>query len=436
VFLSAINSYFLGPLLPIVIFGTGFYLCIKLKFFHALHPFKVMSALLRPKSDGMSPFKALSVALAGTLGVGNIAGVASAVAVGGAGAVFWMWVSALVSMVIKYGEIVLAMIYRNCSSDGNHHGGAFYYIRDGLKFGKTSRLFAVICILTSFTLGSIVQVSAASDAAVIIGERFGFDSAVMRIGCGIVLAVLTACTVFGGIGWISDMTVRLIPLLSAAYIGVSLYIIIAGRYMLTGVISEIFASAFDLSSIGGGIGGYVILRSMRYGVSRGLLSNEAGCGTAPTAHAASDEPVPAVQGCFGIFEVFADTILLCSMTAFVILISGCSGDDGIRLALSAYSFGAGDNAGLFLAASVICFAFATLVCWSYYGCEAVHFLGGKLSARRIYLLVYCVITAIAPAVTAQFVWDSADICIGAMTIINCICVCMLSDDILNETKKL
>ena len=384
----------------------------------------------------MSPFRALSVALAGTLGVGNIAGVASAAALGGAGSVFWMWISALVSMIIKYGEIVLAMLYRKKTDDGRYHGGAFYYIRDGLGSKKLSVVFAVLCIIASFTLGSIVQVKAAADSASVLSDILGFDSSIAGYLCCIILSVVTACVVFGGIGWISDITVRLIPLLSASYVGVSLYIIFGNINLLPGVIEDIVCGAFDIKCIAGGIGGYGMMQAVRYGVSRGLLSNEAGCGTAPIAHASSDETVPAVQGCFGIFEVFADTILLCSMTAFVILIHGCDGAEGITLALNAFTSGAGIGAGIFLALSVICFAFATLVCWSYYGCEAVVFLGGKKMHRLIYLGLFCGTVLLSGILPQDFIWESADFTVGLMTVINAVCVCLMSGKIVKETKKL
>nr|MBQ4318686.1 alanine:cation symporter family protein [Clostridia bacterium] len=200
---------------------------------------------------------------------------------------------------------------------------------------------------------------------------------------------------------------------------------------------EIFSGAFDFTSITGGVGGYAMIRAMRSGVSRGLLSNEAGCGTAPTAHAASDEKLPAVQGCYGIFEVFADTILLCSMTAAVVLIHGnTSGLDGIPLALASYESGAGIGAGIFLAVSVILFAFATLVCWSFYGCEAVGFLTYNNKWKKIYLCLFCLSVPLGAVVGPSFVWDSADICVGLMTIVNCICLVLLGDLVVNEIKKL
>jgi len=425
-----------GPALIAAIFITGLLLCFRLKFIHILHPLKVIKALFRPQNDGISPFRALSVALAGTLGVGNIAGVASAVALGGAGSVFWMWISALVSMVIKYGEIVLAMLYRKKTHDGIYHGGAFYYIRDGLGFKRISAVFAVLCIITSFTLGSIVQVKAAADSASVLADLFGYDREFAGLMCCVILSVVTACVVFGGIGWISDITVRLIPLLSVSYIGVSLFIIFRNINLLPGVMEDIVLGAFDIKCIAGGIGGYGMMQAVRYGVSRGLLSNEAGCGTAPIAHASSDETVPAVQGCFGIFEVFADTILLCSMTAFVILIHGCDGTEGITLALNSFISGAGNGAGIFLALSVICFAFATLVCWSYYGCEAVGFLGGKKYHRTVYLVLFCITVLLSCILPHEFIWESTDFTVGLMTVINSVCVCLLSGKIVKETKKL
>jgi AGCS family alanine or glycine:cation symporter len=432
--LKIINTYLFGPALPIIMFTVGIYFMFRLKFFHISHAPKVIRALFkkRPTEDGeksISPFKAVTVALAGTLGVGNIAGVATAITAGGAGAIFWMWLSATTSMLIKYSEIVLAVAYRRKKQGSSYYGGAVYYIRDGLGKPRIAILFAVLCIITSFTLGNTVQVKAASEA---LYSVFGIPP----LACGIACAVLAFIVMAGGVKWISDLTVRLIPFLAIVYIVFSMVIIIKNVDMLPGIIGQIISKAFDFNAAAGGIAGFMLSRAMRFGVARGILSNEAGCGTAPTAHASANTNSPAEQGCFGIFEVFADTILLCSMTAFVILIYGdTNGLDGVILALASYENGLGSIAGYFLCGSIFLFAFATIICWFYYGSEAIGFLSEKPIYKHLYLLLYTVVIVIGSIISNSTIWELADATVAMMTVINTVCVCGMSKIVVDYTKK-
>lgn len=265
----------------------------------------------------------MTVALAGTLGVGNIVGVASAITLGGAGAIFWMWVSALCAMALKYAEITLALRHRRRAADGTMLGGAMYYIRDCVAAGPLGRrggrvlggFFALLCLANALTMGSVIQVRAVSSA-------FAAVAGVPTVVVGIAVAVLVLLALRRGVGGVAKLTERLIPLASAGYVLVSLLALFRLRGQLPAALASIFTSAFTPAGAAGGVTGFLLSRSIRYGTMRGLLSNEAGCGTAPAAHAESTAAHPAEQGIWGIVEVFVDTILLCTMTALVILAAG------------------------------------------------------------------------------------------------------------------
>lgn len=410
----------------------GIYFFIAVRGFFAFHPVRFIRTLADSSGGtGTSPVKALSVALAGTLGVGNIAGVATAIISGGAGAIFWMWVSAIAAMSVKYAEVVLAVHYRRCDN-GRYHGGAMYYIRDGAPgSGFLSGLspffagsFAVLCLSNALLTGNMVQVNAAADAVAPFPPLL----------IGIIFAVLAVTIAFGGAKRISSFTVTLIPFLSAVYIALSLFIIIKNISAIPRVLTLIITDAFDFSSAVGGISGFFVSRAVRFGVTRGIFSNEAGCGTAPTAHASADVRSPHHQGCYGIFEVFVDTILLCSMTAFVILIaidSGAVGDGdlvtpqasgGIALSVAAYSALAGRWAGIIISVSVVLFAFATVICQSYYGTEALGYFTSSKLARYAYIIASAVVILIGSLLSAPLIWQLADLFVGVMTVTNCVCL--------------
>ncbi len=297
--------------------GGNFFVLIRLRFFFAVHPFATFRGMLAGGAGENSPLRVLSVSLAGTLGVGNIVGVAVAISLGGIGSVFWMWISALVSMVLKYAEIVLAMRYRSYS-DGGCKGGPMYYMVRGIG-GRLGRVLAtVFCgvgVLASFCLGNIVQVSAAADSA----ERtFGLP----KIIYGIIFAVLCALVIFGGFKKISSFTVVVMPLVCLIYIVLAMRIILLNLGSLPRIFSDIMQAAFTPASGASGIFGYLISGAVRHGTAKGTFSHEAGSGTAPMSHAQSAEQSAAKQGLYGIFEVFFDTIVICTMTALVIIISG------------------------------------------------------------------------------------------------------------------
>lgn len=430
-YLESINSLLSGSVLPAVLIFTGIYLGARQRFYCILHPVRFIKDLKAAGTGGgTSPFKALSTALAGTLGVGNISGVATAVSAGGAGAVFWMWISALCAMSVKYAEVYLAVLYRK-ENGGKKKGGAPYYIKEGLSkyFGKRraaalALFFAFLLVTNSLLTGNLVQVNAAVSAG---GE-------IPPWAVALAFGICTLVVVGGGASRVGDFTVKTIPVLSAVYIALSLFIIFSNFQLVPGVFREIFRGAFRLPAAVGGICGYGMKEAVRYGVTRGVFSNEAGCGTAPTAHAAADTKSPHHQGCFGIFEAFCDTIVLCTMTAVIILMADVKGCDGIALSVKSYGFFGGGAAQIIIAASVIIFALATVICQAYYGIEALSFISGGKRLKYLYLACSFAVTIAGAYIAPAVMWQIADLQIAVMTIINTLVVFILSDEV--KTKKL
>ena len=390
-----------------VLFICGAVLLIRLRGFPFTSPIKVLKGL--KNGDMLSSFKAMTLALAGTLGVGNIVGVATAIHMGGAGAVFWMLVSALVAMVIKYAEIYLAVLYRK-----NGRGGAAYYIRDGLGKPILAALFSILCIIASFTVGNMIQVNA-------VALSFESEFALNPFITGVMIALLSFLVIYKGVESISAFTLRMIPLLSIGFIIVSIWVIAANRTLVPSVIKQIFTEAFKADSAAGGIIGFFTSNAVRYGVMRGIGSNEAGCGTAPTAHVTAKTDRPEKQALWGIFEVFVDTVLLCTLTALVILIypDNILKYDGMVLAIKAYEGYFGEAAGYILAISIFFFALSTVICWSYYAVESIHYFTKKEIYKKAYIVVYCGFCIIGSVSSLEAVWELSDITIALMTIINC-----------------
>ena len=431
----------IGILVPFSLVLAGLYFSFKLKFFWIFHPLKLLRSMFGKSGgdkDSISPFRAVTVALAGTLGVGNIVGVAGAIALGGFGAIFWMWVSALCAMVLKYAEITLAVSHRRQNKNG-FFGGAVYYISDffesrglGGLGSFVSCVFALFLLLDGFTTGSVVQINAAARS---MSGVFGISPAII----GISAALITVFVVITGAKGVSKLTGWLIPLLSVAYIVLSLAVMIKRADALPAAFSAIFRSAFDFSAVGGGVVGFLTSRALRFGTMRGLLSNEAGCGTAPTAHASADAKTPAEQGFWGIFEVFVDTILLCTMTAVVIILNYDSvsslGNEPIMMSISAYSATLGAWSEYLLAASVAVFGLATVICWAHYGAECVRFLFHKKQKifSFIYLIIYAFVTVLGSVAAPSAVWSSADLAIGALTLINVAMLMLQRKEITRET---
>lgn len=427
-FLESTNSLLSGIVLPTVLITVGTYLAFRFRFFFFLHPVKVVKSIKNAGgSGGTSPFKAMTMALAGTLGVGNISGVATAIVAGGAGAVFWMWLSALAAMSLKYAEVYLAVRYRKRGEGGGYRGGAFYYMKEGLgpilgkkRAARIAAVFAALLVSNSILTGNIVQVNAAASV---------FED-VPHVVCGAAIAITVLAVTAGGAKRVGDFTVKVIPFLTALYVALSLYIIITNASRVGAVFSEIIRGAFNFRSASGGVLGYAVARAVRFGVTRGIFSNEAGCGTAPTAHASANVKSPHDQGCFGIFEVFCDTIVMCTMTALVILLAGIDGVDGIPLSMKSYGAFCGKFGEIAIGVAVIIFALATVICQEFYGLEALSFFGAKRGWRAAYIVVSFASTLVGSVTSPSAVWQFADLEIAVMTITNTLCVFILSGEVL------
>ncbi len=436
--LNFLNTYIFGPALPVAVFSAGIIMAVRLRFFPFLKPVKTVTPLIRGNGKGNSPLKALSVALAGTLGVGNIAGVAGAISLGGPGAVFWMWLSALFAAILKYAEILLAVKYRRTVMENGKRrftGGAFLYMAShGNR--RLGFVFALLCIITSVTMGSVVQ---SNSMAVAFKQSLGVNPWVI----GTASALLTMFIISGGFSSVANITMCAVPAFCIIYTAVSLYIILTNTSRLPEIFSLILEDAFSLQSAGAGIASYGIVRAMRFGVARGILSNEAGSGTSPTAHAGSDTSSPCEQGFFGIAEVFIDTILLCSLTAFVILLSGkYSGGDAMLVSIDSFGVFIGRAAPYFISLSVGFFAFATIICWSVYGVEALRFLledyfpkAKRGLALFVYRILYSLSVLLGAVIPASLMWELSDLSVTVMTVINCGYLLYLSGEIKSDTDK-
>ena len=442
VVLEFLNERIVGVSTAVMLLAVGVFFSFRLGFFYIRHPVKMLKAMLwREGGDGISPFRAVTLALAGTLGVGNIAGVASSIAIGGYGSVFWMWVSALVAMVLKYAEITLAISHRRIDREsGEPYGGAPYYIKDTLSrwgfkvAGKAlAGFFALLCIVNSVTMGCMLQANAVSTS---------FEG-VLQIEpwvVGAVVAILCCFVITGNARWVSGFCETTVPLMTLGYIGVSLAVIWARREALPDAFALILNDAFAFDSVAGGVVGFLISTKLRAGVMRGLVSNEAGCGTAPTAHASSNTKSPARQGVWGIFEVFVDTILLCTLTAIVIILAGDGvllfAENPMMMAVKAYSLVLGEWSEYYMCISVLFFAFATMVCWAHYGKESLRAITKNRGASAIFIIIFCLFVFLGSVAAPAIAWLLADLSIGIMTIINLPILCINSREIRLETDKL
>lgn len=413
--IAFLNEHFFGPLLPILLIAAGVFLLFRCRCFLLKHPIRVIKGLLGDRGKRRDAFRAACVALSGTLGVGNIAGVAAAIAVGGAGAILWMWIFAFFAMVIKYVEVVTAMWYKQ-----GDRGGAAYYIERGLGSKKLAAAFSVLLIFLSFGVGNIVQSSAAAEAL-----RASFD--VPKVATGAVFAVVTLLMIVGGLGRIAAFSGVVIPLLSLGYVILSLAILIKNRAMIPDALRSIVKEGLSLRALVGGGSGFTIGAAVRYGASRGILSNEAGCGTASYAHASSTNR-PVEQGFWGIFEVFVDTVVLCTMTALVVLVAfpnGLPSTGGMAIAVEAYEL-AGGFGGAFIAVSSAIYALASVICWSYYGEEGLRYFGAQKKARRLYVFLYSAVGLGGAMFSPKFVWELSDFGISLMALCNTLILCRLS----------
>ncbi|MBE6566249.1 MAG: sodium:alanine symporter family protein [Ruminococcaceae bacterium] len=425
-----------GGLIPPILLAAGAFFLFYLRGYPWRAPRRMLSAFVgEKKGEGTSSFRAMMLALAGTLGVGNIVGVANAIAIGGAGAVFWMWISALFAMILKYAEILLAVSHRRTDQDGNRFGGAMYYIRDCFESRRWQRLaivipaiFAFLMVTNALSIGCMVQVRA-------VGETLDEVVGIPTVYSGVLLVLLTLPLLARGIKGISALTEYLVPIMTAGYVILSVAVLILRRDALGDAMRSIWQGAFTPEGAIGGVSGFLLSRALRVGTMRGLLSNEGGCGTAPTAHAEANAKSPAHQGVWGIFEVFVDTILLCTATALVILVSGVElSSGGVMMTVTAYSSVLGGFADWFFCAAVFCFGYATLLCWGSYGMESVKFLSKKRRWRVVYVLAFGAAILLGVRTAPEFVWNIGDFGIATMTVINLFALFLLRKEIWQETR--
>ncbi|MCL2579778.1 MAG: sodium:alanine symporter family protein [Oscillospiraceae bacterium] len=426
------QSLLQGGSMIVLICGMGVYLTLRTRFFQVRGLTFVwkntVGSLLkkddRPASGGISPFQAVSTALAGTMGVGNIAGVATALTLGGAGALFWMWVSSFFGMMTKYAEIVLAVRYRERDAGGGWRGGPMYYIEKGLGKRWMAKLFAVLCAAGSFGIGNMTQGNAVSGAA-----RAAFGIPIWL--SGLITAFIVALVIFGGVKRIATVAEITIPFISVAYIAFCLVAVTRGSDYLGGAVSLIFEQAFTLQSAVGGVAGYGLLTALRYGVSRGVFTNEAGMGAASIAHAAADCKSPAHQGAWGIFEVFLDTNTVCTLTGLVLLTAGggrlwSSGLDGVEMTTAAFVSVFGQLGATFIAISVMIFAVAGMLGWCLYGEVSIGYLTGQ-SARMIllYRMLFVLCVYVGAVSELRAVWELTDALNALMAIPNIAAIWLL-----------
>lgn len=430
--LEFINKYLLGATVPIVLMLTGLYFLFKLRFFPITKFRRVAGAFAK---NGKSSFRALALSLAGTLGVGNVAGVSAAIFSGGFGAIFWMWISACVAAVLKYAEVVLAMRRRVPSKNG-FKGGAPYYIRALLPtHGKAlSTVFALLCICNCLSMGAVIQTGA-------VAEALDSSLSVPPLLCGAILAIFCFSLMRGGAEKITSLTSALVPFMSLFYVVLSLTVIIPRRALLPSLFLKILSEAFTPESASGGIFGFLLSRALRFGVMRGLFSNEAGCGTSPTAHINSNAP-PCEQGFMGVAEVFIDTLLLCSLTGFTLMLNYSEAAElshaPIKAVIAAYSAPfpppIGKTVALAMSFAVLCFGFATISCLSHYALECADFVSKKPLVKKLLIPAYSLFVLLGGVIPSEKAWAISDVTVGVMTLINLFVLILGRNEIAIETK--
>ena len=444
---QAVNGFIWGVPAMICIIGVGLLLSVRTRFIQVR---KFGAALkntigkifdkTQAKDGSMSPFQAVCTALAGTVGTGNIAGVAGAIALGGPGAIFWMWCSAFLGMCTKFSEVTLAIHFREKNANGEYVGGPMYYIKNGLskKWHFLAVLYALFGVLTVFGTGNATQVNTiVSSIHSALHNLHIIDGTVderANLIFGIFIAAFVAMVLLGGIQRIGQVSEKLDPFMAALYVILAIGVVILHISRVPAVFAMIFKSAFTPQAATGGIIGSMFL-SMKKGVSRGIFSNEAGLGTGSIAHACADTNNAVHQGMFGIFEVFMDTIVICTLTGLVILLGAPNivygQAAGAELTISGFTATYGGWVSIFTAVAMCCFAFSTIIGWGLYGSRCIEFLGGEKLVRP-FLVAYSFVSIIGATINLGLLWDIADTFNGLMAIPNLIALLILS----GQVKKL
>ena len=462
-FISVMDDFAWGPVMLILLVGTGFYLSFRMgfmQFSRIPYWWKNTAGKLTHKhvaGEGeVTPFQALTTALAATVGTGNIAGVTGAIFIGGPGAVFWMWIAALVGMMTKYAEVVLAVQYRERNEKGDWVGGPMYYIKNGLgkDWAWLGGIFCVLAALAAFGIGNATQVQSIADAINNAIDSFTphaagtflFFGSAVRVSTfivGVIVAVIVALVLFGGIKRIGQVTEKLVPFMAVIYIVAALIVIIANIGHIGKVFAMIFEGAFNADAAIGGAFGITVLTSMKKGVGRGCFSNEAGLGSAPIAHAATSETDPVRQGLYGIFEVFMDTIVICTLTILTVLSAYCaggidiswgSGGSGANVAAAMSTVFGGRLGAVIIAVCLSLFALSTILSWSLYGTRCFEFLFGT-KASKVYQIIFVLFAIVGATMSLADAWNLADALNGFMAIPNLIAILTLSPVIIKLVRE-
>ena len=448
---QAVNSFIWGIPAMVCIIGVGLLLSVRTGFLQLRKfPYVIKTTIGRifrkkDASDGaMTPFQAVCTALAATVGTGNIAGVAGAIAIGGPGAVFWMWCSALLGMCTKFSEVTLAVHFRERNKNGELVGGPMYYIKNGLgsRWQFLAALYSLFGVLTVFGTGNATQVNtivtAIDSALLAYGSSLNSILPTVNLVVGVVVAMMVAMVLLGGVKRIGSVTEKLVPFMALFYVVLALGVVVINYRRFPAVLASIVGGAFDPQAFTGGAIGSIFL-SMQKGVSRGIFSNEAGLGTGSIAHACADTRKPVKQGMFGIFEVFADTIVICTLTAMVILCSGVpvgyGSAAGAELTISGFTATYGGWSSIFTAVALCCFAFSTIIGWGLYGSRCIEFLFHTDKVVGPFLVVYSFVSILGATVDLGLLWSIADTFNGLMSIPNLMALLLLSGTVAKLTKE-
>ena len=451
---SAINGFVWGPVMMVLLIGTGILMTVRMggmqfrRFGHAMKNTLGKIFTKQEAAEGeMTPFQAVSTALAGTVGTGNIAGITAAVTLGGPGALFWLWVTALIGMATKYSEILLAVKFRERNEVGDWVGGPMYTITKGLgsKWKWLAVLFSIFAALAALGTGNAIQsgniVSSIDTVILAFNPEFGALSTVNLV-IGLILAVAAAFVLFGGVKRLGSVTEKLVPGMAVIYIVACLAVIVFSAPALPAIFRDIFVGAFSPAGVTGGMVGSMFV-VISWGMKRGIFSNEAGLGTAPMAHATSSETVPAKQALYGIFEVFLDTIVICTLTGLTLLCGAYHGGVDLHIGtmgetnLVAYSLGTlftEKGGSLIIAIGLALFAFSTILGWALYGSRCCEFVFGT-KAIKPYYIIYIICTVLGATVDLGVIWDISDTLNGCMAIPNLIAIVALSGVVVKETRE-
>ncbi len=447
---SAVNNFVWGIPAMVCIIGVGLLLSLRTGFLQIRKfPYAIKTTLgrmfrKREASDGsMTPFQAVCTALAATVGTGNIAGVAGAIAIGGPGAVFWMWVSAFLGMCTKFSEVTLAVHFRERNAQGDLIGGPMYYIKNGLgrHWQWLAVAFSAFGVLTVFGTGNATQVNTITTAinSALLNYHIISESSVsfVNILLGIGIAILVGLVLLGGVKRIGSVAEKLVPFMAVFYIILALGVVILNIGRVPQVFYSIVYGAFNPSAVTGGVVGGFFL-SIQKGVSRGIFSNEAGLGTGSIAHACADTQKPVKQGFFGIFEVFTDTILICTLTALVILCSGVpvgyGSAAGAELTILGFTSTYGNWVSIFTAVAMCCFAFSTIIGWGLYGARCIEFLFSS-KVIKPFMVVYSLVAILGATVDLGLLWSIAETFNGLMSIPNLIALFLLSGTVVRLVRE-